>query len=58
MLAHIMLNRVTDGSSAFADDALARVQLPANRFIGVPKSRQYRVRFQPITDNQFLHVTR
>lgn len=58
MVAHIMLNRATDGSSAFADDALARLQSPANRFIGVPKSRQYRVRFRPITDNQFLHVTR
>ena len=58
MVAHIMFNRATDGTSAFADDALARVQLPANQFIGVPKSRQYRVRFRPITDNQFLHVTR
>ena len=58
MVAHIMLNRAQDRSSAFADDALARVQSPANQCIGVPKSRQYRVRFQPITDNQYLLVMR
>jgi hypothetical protein len=53
-----MLNRATDGSAAFTDYALPRVQSPTNQCSGVPKAGQYWVRFQPGTNNQFLHVTK
>jgi hypothetical protein len=52
------LNRATDGSTAFANYALTRVQSPTNQCVGVPAQGQYHVRFQPGTNNQFLHVTR
>lgn len=53
-----MLNRATDGSAAFTDYALPRVQSPTNQCAGVPKAGHYWVRFQPGTNDQFLHVTK
>lgn len=53
-----MLNRATDGSTMFTNYALNRVQSPTNQCVGVPKPGQYWVRFQPGTNNQFLHVVK
>ncbi len=55
---HFMLNRATDGSAAFTTYALPRVQSPTTQCAEVPKSGQYHIRFQPGTNDQFLHVTK
>jgi hypothetical protein len=54
-----MLNRAVGGAPpSFTDYNLPRVQSPTNQCAGVPRQGHYWVRFQPGTNNQFLHVSR
>jgi hypothetical protein len=55
---HFMLDRDMGQGASFTNYSIVRIQSPTNQCAGVPRAGQYWVRFQPGTNNQFLHVTR
>lgn len=55
---NFMLDRDAGPGTSFTNYNIPRVQSPTNQCRGVPQQGQYWVRFQPNTNNQFLHVSR
>lgn len=52
------LDRDMSQGRSYTNYAITRIQSPTNQCSGVPREGQYWVRYQPGTNNQFLHVAK
>jgi len=55
---HFQFDRDMGPGTAWTDYTIARVASTTNQCVSVPRNGQYFLRFQPGTNNQFIHVTK